>query len=419
MSLSDNIEASEYEMFLNKKIDKIYISKSFDAIQLKPSMEEGMIKLSRPIRYVSKVLDSEQHQFIKEGKEIVLRVTPNARQEIVAKFYDDTRGIITLQIQKFSTDSGKPHNISFTFVGDEIGNLYNFIRNIPLLPIDGKGKQQIEDKYLAKVILSKDQILKFILEQPEIISELVNELQKNNINQNDIKGLGHRKEQLEVFKNMLYKENYFEDLKTKMQIDKDESIWQKFFEKNSWILGYGLNYIFNSELDEKKLEQVTKGYDFNTSGKRVDLFMKTRGLINSLCFGEIKTHKTPLLKQIKYSYRPECWAADDQLAGGVAQIQKTVQKSIENIKTKTEIKNKNSDLTGEELYLYQPKSFLIIGSLKEFEGPNGINEDKFSSFELFRKNMFNPEIITFDELYERAKHIIQNPLTGNEGSLPQ
>jgi hypothetical protein len=138
--------------------------------------------------------------------------------------------------------------------------------------------------------------------------------------------------------------------------------------------------------------------------------MKTRGLINSLCFGEIKTHKTSLLKQVTDAYRRECWAANDELVGGVAQIQKTVQKSIENIKTKTEIKDKNGDLTGEQLYLYQPKSFLIVGSLKEFEKENGINEDKFSSFELFRKNMFNPEIITFDELFERAQHIIRNPL---------
>jgi hypothetical protein len=48
--------------------------------------------------------------------------------------------------------------------------------------------------------------------------------------------------------------------------------------------------------------------------------------------------------------------------------------------------------------------------LSQFENENGINEDKFSSFELFRKNIINPEIITFDVLYERAKHIIQNTL---------
>jgi len=411
MSRSENIEPTEYEIFLNKRTDKIYMSKSFDATQLKQSVEEGITELSRPIRYISKVLDCEQHQFIKIGKEIVLRVTSSARQEITAKFYEDTRGIFTLQIQKFSTDTGNPHQTYFTFVGDEIGKLYNFIRNIPLLPITGKEKQQFEDKYLDKIILTKQHLLKFISEQPEIIPELLNELQKNNISQSDIKGLGHRKEQLEVFRNMLYTENYFENLKAELKIDKDESVWQNFFEANPWILGYGLNYVFNSPLEGKKLEQVTKGNDAFSAGKRVDLFMRTRGIINSLCFGEIKTHKTPLLKQVKDAYRRECWAAGEHLAGGIAQIQKTVQISLRNIQTKTPLKKENGDLTGEEVYLYQPKSFLLIGSLEEFKGEHGINEDKFSSFELFRRGMHNPEILTFDELFERAKHIIKNPLT--------
>jgi len=411
MSRSENNEPTEYEIFLNKRTDKIYMSKSFDATQLKQSVEEGITELSRPIRYISKVLDCEQHQFIKIGKEIVLRVTSSARQEITAKFYEDTRGIFTLQIQKFSTDTGNPHQTYFTFVGDEIGKLYNFIRNIPLLPITGKEKQQFEDKYLDKIILTKQHLLKFISEQPEIIPELLNELQKNNISQSDIKGLGHRKEQLEVFRNMLYTENYFENLKAELKIDKDESVWQNFFEANPWILGYGLNYVFNSPLEGKKLEQVTKGNDAFSAGKRVDLFMRTRGIINSLCFGEIKTHKTPLLKQVKDAYRRECWAAGEHLAGGIAQIQKTVQISLRNIQTKTPLKKENGDLTGEEVYLYQPKSFLLIGSLEEFKGDHGINEDKFSSFELFRRGMHNPEILTFDELFERAKHIIKNPLT--------
>ena len=406
-------EASEEEIFLRKKTDKLYMSKLLE-YNLRPADQKGINEISRPFRILSRVFECEDHEFIKQGKELILRITPNARQEIVAKFYEDTRGIFTLQIQRFSSPNGNPHKISFSFVDDEIGKLYNFISNIPILPIKGEGKQQYDDTYLENANFTKEQFLQLISRQPDIIADLVLELQKHNISQEDIKGLGHRKQQLELFGNMLNKEGYFEEHKTKKKIDKYEIVWQKFFEDNTWILGYGLNYIFNSELDAKKLEQVTKGYDFNSAGKRVDSLMKTRGLINSLCFGEIKTHKTHLLKQVKEGYRRECWAVNDELTGGIAQIQKTVQKSIENIKTKTEIKDTNGELTGEELYLYQPKSFLIIGSLKEFEGQNGINEDKFSSFELFRKNIFNPEIITFDELYERAKHIIKNPLTQSE-----
>lgn len=403
------MEAEEHDIFLNKRTDRVYLSKSIDVTQIFPNDDEGLVEKKRPLRYISRICESGQDEFVKLKNEIVLRKTSNARQEIVAKFYEDSRNILTLQIQKYSTNTGIPHKTYFTFIGEEIGKLYYFIRNIPLLPIKGREKQQFEDGFVDNILLSKSNILQFIYEQPEIIPELIEELQRYNIKHNDIRQLAQKKEQLDIFKNMLYEEGYFEEQKAKFEINKDEALWQKFFENNTWILGYGLNYIFNSELEGKKLEQVTNGYDFNSSGKRVDLLMKTKGLINSLCFGEIKTHKTNLLRNTTEPYRKECWSVSEELIGGIAQIQKTVQKSIENIKTKTELKDSSGDLNGEQLFLYQPKSFLIIGSLNQFIKEDKVNEDKFSSFELFRRNLFNPEIITFDELYERAKHILNSP----------
>lgn len=402
-------ESEDYDFFLNKRTDKIYLSKSIDVTQMFSNKEDGIIEVNRPLRYISRVGECEQDEFVHLKKEIVLRRTSSARQEIVAKFYEDSRNIQTLQIQKFSSGTGIPHRTYFTFVGEEIGKLYHFIRNIPLLPIKGKEKQQLQDDFLNEIILTKKNILQFIYEQPEIIPELIEELEKYNIKHEDIRGLAHKKEQLEIFRNMLESESYFENRKLELNINKDELLWQSFFESNTWILGYGLNYIFNSELDGKKLEQVTTGYDFNNSGKRVDLLLKTKGFINSLCFGEIKTHRTSLIKKTAEPYRKGCYPVSEELIGGISQIQKTVQKSIENIKTKTEMKDKYGDLTGEQLFLYQPKSFLLIGSLSEFVTENRINEDKFSSFELFRRNLYNPEIVTFDELYERATHIV-NPI---------
>jgi hypothetical protein len=64
--------------------------------------------------------------------------------------------------------------------------------------------------------------------------------------------------------------------------------------------------------------------------------------------------------------------------------------------------------TGEVLYSYRPKSFLIIGRLSEFETTEGSNGEKFASFELLRRNTLEPEIITFDELLARAQFIVSN-----------
>ena len=61
--------------------------------------------------------------------------------------------------------------------------------------------------------------------------------------------------------------------------DTSESEWQDFFEHNTWIFGYELNFVFNSALEGKKLEQVVSGYNIASSGKRIDALLSRRGAI--------------------------------------------------------------------------------------------------------------------------------------------
>jgi hypothetical protein len=107
-------------------------------------------------------------------------------------------------------------------------------------------------------------------------------------------------------------------------------------------------------------------------------------------------------------YRSGCWAPSKELAGAVAQVQGTVASAVENLSSKISLEDKHGNPTGEEVFNYQPKSYLVIGSMSEFTTEHGVNKEKLRSFELLRKNTTNPEIITFDELYERAKFIVQH-----------
>ena len=132
--------------------------------------------------------------------------------------------------------------------------------------------------------------------------------------------------------------------------------------------------------------------------------MKTRGIISSLCFVEIKTHITDLLSA--KAYRAGCWAPSNELAGAISQVQGTVAIAVDNIKRKLILTDSQGDPTGEEAFNYQPKSYLVIGCLKEFENEHGVNEEQYRSFELLRRSTLSPEIITFDELYERARFIV-------------
>lgn len=359
-------------------------------------------EIEKPIRAVSmKFGDSVDHKIdkkvqTKDGLEIHLKTTDTGHQEIKAYFYEDTRDIQTLTIQRWMTKTGNPHKEYMVLYGKQLELILDFVNSLKGVPLNGKGRVTIPINIALQKInksnkINEETVTKFLKENPLFIKSII----ENEIGESDIVSLGYRKKQLKLFKEMLKIDNL------------NESNWQQFFEKNNWIFGYGLSYIFHNGLDEKKLEQVVGGFDFNSSGKRVDSLLKTAGFINSLCFVEIKTHKTELLRN--NPYRAGCWAVSNELLGGVSQIQNTVSLNLKKFYGKTQMTDKISgDITGEEFFNFQPKSFLIIGSLSQLIGNGHPNEDKFRSFELFRKNTLNPEIITFDELYERAKFIINS-----------
>lgn len=243
----------------------------------------------------------------------------------------------------------------------------------------------------------------------EVGQELIREVIKSGqISGSDIVNIAYRKKQLEIFEKLLSGPDEIKNYKNKNKISKtgSEAIWQHFFEANTWIFGYGLNFVFNQPLEGKPLEQTVRGSDISGAGKRSDGLLKTTGIISSICLVEVKTPDTQLLET--KPYRPECWQASRELSGGISQAQKTVQKTLEKIGIEFRPTNKDGNPTGEVLYSYRPKSYLIVGLLSEFNSQLGINREKFASFELLRRGTLEPEIITFDELLERAKFIVSN-----------
>ena len=59
-----------------------------------------------------------------------------------------------------------------------------------------------------------------------------------------------------------------------------------------------------------------------------------------------------------------------------------------------------------DIYTIHPKGIVIIGNTNQLN-----NWDKRNSFERFRRELSNPEVITYDELFERAKFIVGIPNT--------
>jgi hypothetical protein len=179
-----------------------------------------------------------------------------------------------------------------------------------------------------------------------------------------------------------------------------EAEWQSFFEENEWIFGHGLNYVFLSKVGDK-LEATTTGATFDQSGKRADALMRTRAQVSQYVLVEIKRSDTELLQRT--AHRPGCWAASHDLNDAVTQVQKTVFDFSRN-----RFRDPLQDISGYDLdgdvYAIMPRSYLVIGNLDQIAN----HTDKIACFELYRRHIRSPEILTFDELFERAKCIVEN-----------
>lgn len=225
----------------------------------------------------------------------------------------------------------------------------------------------------------------------------------------DLQMLAGRKAQLEYFEQLLDDRQFFDKQKEVLDKRGDEAVWQHFFEQNAWIFGYGLSLISCESFDDQKLEQVTTGADiFKGAGKRSDAVMKTRGYVSSLLFCEIKTPDTHLLKPRQYRV-PDVYQVSDELSGGVSQVQKTANKATRNLNSFIDHTYADDGIPLRvELSTIRPKEVLVIGNQQQLKESEGINLEKSLSFELYRKSINDVEIITFDELLERARFIVKD-----------
>ena len=67
-----------------------------------------------------------------------------------------------------------------------------------------------------------------------------------------------------------------------------------------------------------------------------------------------------------------------------------------------------SDIAGEMTFLTRPRSYLVVGHLSQLVGEGGgPHREKVRSFELYRRSLRDPEIVTFDELLARAEWVVE------------
>jgi len=186
------------------------------------------------------------------------------------------------------------------------------------------------------------------------------------------------------------------EFETALKIGNDERYWQQFFERNTWIFGYGLNYKF---LNTVQAQPHYGGATVAGRGdQRGDFLAASAAEVKFTVLVEVKKPKTDLLGPM---YRNNAYPASPELAGGTAQLQTNCRQwEIDGSRT-----DGNRELLGKgNVWTVQPKGILVIGHTSQLG-----DTAKRTSFEQYRRNMVNPEILTFDELYARAKYIVEHP----------
>jgi hypothetical protein len=238
------------------------------------------------------------------------------------------------------------------------------------------------------------------------ILEAVRAYLGSRLTEEDIQMLLDRRATLERFERLLTDLAFFDAEAIRLSTG-GEGVWQNFFEENTWIFGYGLTLLACESFSDKKLEQITTGSNvFTGGGKRSDALMRTKGFIQTLLFAEIKKHSTPLLMSEQYR-KPDVYQASKELSGAVSQVQKTAYKAT------TALGALHRARTPEGRFQFdvstiRPRQVVIIGDLSELIDDGDVNLEKMTSFELYRRDHQSVEILTFDELFARAKYIVES-----------
>ncbi|GAB4166269.1 MAG: hypothetical protein Fur0039_02950 [Rhodocyclaceae bacterium] len=165
-----------------------------------------------------------------------------------------------------------------------------------------------------------------------------------------------------------------------------EGRWQDFFNENPFILNMAFGYPVIKVRDQASVG----GRKLSGDGEKITDFLVKNSLTNNTAIFEIKTPQTPILNRTPF--RDGVYTPSADLSGSINQAldQKyQFQKQIAQIKDNSR--------------LYDIESYAVHCCLVIGQTPDG--DDRKKSFELFRRNSKDVEIVTFDELLEKLKQL--------------
>ena len=378
------------EYFKLRKEGKIYLSKVFT---------HGAVNEQRR-RFAHAVFEGTERAVLGEAEgALCLRLTGDQRKtQVTALISQDDAGIRRVTLQTFKSRAGGWYEgyekEAFTFRSDEFERLLEFLRRLKFIDLSNEERFQIEDLSEAagpKIITDASdraligKIKKLDASERERLFRSLHD----HLTQEEINLLLGRRQALEQFDAQLSSGAW------------SETKWQDFFEVQNWVFGYGLDYRIMRQFDREMV--VGAGGTDNREKPTVDFLMN---FTDYTVLVEIKRPDTSIFQSQK-SARAGTWRFSADFMDAISQV---LEQKAEWLNAAQSGEHFNKAGTSRlEARTRDAKTILVIGNRAEFIRSGNVREAniKRDTFELFRRDTRSIEIITFDELLERANFIIK------------
>ncbi len=381
--------SDDYEFFKLRKEAKTYISKLFTWNETDTVGK----------RNVSMVIDGSDvlHLGEIEGA-LCLRLSGNKRRtQITALVTQDGSSVRRVTLETFKDFGGEAvwaqEKEAFSFRSDEFERLVRFLRQINFINFEDEAKFQIEDISQGsgpKVVVDAEH--RNVIEAFQSVSadnrvRLLANL-RDELTKEDVNILLGRRAGLREFDRRLNDRSWLE---------KD---WQEFLETEDWVFGYGLDYRITLPFDREMT--VGPGGSDNRNKPVVD-FLRT--FTDYTVLVEIKRPDLKIFKS--QGGRAGTKLFSNEFIAAISQI---LEQKAEWLSFAQSGEHYNKE--GSERLVARTrntKTVLIFGSRQEFDAIQNPRDRSVAldTFELFRREQASIDILTFDELYERARFIVE------------
>jgi hypothetical protein len=179
-----------------------------------------------------------------------------------------------------------------------------------------------------------------------------------------------------------------------------EEFWQQLFGNTPGCL----LPLLGGRAYELKGKCYVGGKGFRNAGGNILDFLATYPG-NSACI-EIKTPGAMLMSG-KSAYRNNVYLPHDELVGACVQVLESRRRLVENLMSLNYAEPPEGRVMAPS-----PACYVIIGNLER----EALDSGRRNSFELFRSSLKDVTVVTFDELFNGLKLLLDSVLSEDEGS---